>query len=449
MSITPTSYQWRGADHLTDTPHALLHWDAGVGKTQAAGIAMFRAINEGVCVYVTPAIARFNVKRELEFAMERISHKREYTIQIIEKGKDPLEGDIIVISYDLLHKKLPELRKLEIDVLIIDESQYAKSFSAKRTKALFGFHGLHKNAKNTWCLTGTPCPNNSSELYPMVSALWPEVISRDGRVINFARFRDAFCQTEENDFGIQIKGTNVENTKWLWNKLRPYIDRKRKEQVLQELPPIRFSKFAVEGSPLTKEVRKLERELGQQIDLFLDDDDFSPQVHMTTLRRATELAKTPDAIAIAKQELTDGSMEKVVIFASFLESIESLEEGLKDFNPVVVTGKVTGAKRQDFIDRFQDDDTCRVFIGQIEAASTAITLHAHGKCTDVIIVSASWTPATNAQAVARIHRKGQPNSVHARFLHLANSLDEKILGKLLSKSKQLCAVYGERRHHAG
>ncbi len=97
----------------------------------------------------------------------------------------------------------------------------------------------------------------------MVSALWPEVISRDGRVINFARFRDAFCQTEENDFGIQIKGTNVENTKWLWNKLQPLYRQKAQGTGLQELPPIRFLNLPLKGAHY-KEVRKLERELGQQ-----------------------------------------------------------------------------------------------------------------------------------------------------------------------------------------
>ncbi len=127
MSLTPTSYQWRGADHLTDTPHALLHWDAGVQvKPKLLGSQCLERLMKVYVYILHRQFARFNVKRELEFAMERISHKREYTIQIIEKGKDPLEGDIIVISYDLLHKKLPELGKLEIDVLIIDEVSICK-----------------------------------------------------------------------------------------------------------------------------------------------------------------------------------------------------------------------------------------------------------------------------------------------------------------------------------
>ena len=67
----------------------------------------------------------------------------------------------------------------------------------------------------------------------------------------------------------------------------------------------------------------------------------------------------------------------------------------------------------------------------------------------MLFVSADWVPANNAQAVARVHRKGQTNAVTARFLHLENSLDEQVQKTLIRKSHQLSTVFEERNvHHA-
>ena len=200
-----------------------------------------------------------------------------------------------------------------------------------------------------------------------------------------------------------------------------------------------------------REVRRLEQEHRDAIEEVISGarNDEQVAMHLTTLRRVTELAKVGDAIAMVRQELEDNAIQKIVIFANYLDTIDALTNGLDEFSPVAIHGSVGAGQRQAAIDTFQGDAGCRVFIGQLQASSTAITLHAHGDCQDVLFISADWVPANNAQAVSRVHRKGQTNAVTARFLHLENSLDEQVQKTLIRKSHQLSTVFEERTaHHA-
>ena len=161
------------------------------------------------------------------------------------------------------------------------------------------------------------------------------------------------------------------------------------------------------------------------------------------------MCKVGDAIQLVRDELAHGGMQKIVIFANFIDTIDALLEGLSEFGALGIHGSVTPKKRQEAIDAFQSSDEVRVIVGQTIAAGTGITLHAHGACQDVLFIGADWVPANNAQAVARVHRKGQRNAVTARFLHLSNSIDEAIQKTLMHKARQINTIYGkEVQHHA-
>jgi SNF2 family DNA or RNA helicase len=90
--------------------------------------------------------------------------------------------------------------------------------------------------------------------------------------------------------------------------------------------------------------------------------------------------------------------------------------------------------RQTAIDQFQANPKVRVFIGQLQACSTAITLHAANQ---VVFVEQSWTPSDNAQAAKRCHRIGQKNPVFVRMLGLAKSVDEAVAKVLARKSQMI------------
>jgi len=454
IDIELMQHQVDGANWLSRNERALLYWDMGVGKTFAA----IRAHDfvGGQLLILCPAVAR----RNWAFEIKRAS-LFPHSITVVEKSSDKLVGDIIICSYDLAARQgglFNELLDLDTRVVILDELQYLKNYKSRRTACVFGGRqvgqprqGIASKAKYVWSLSGTPAPNNAGELFPWVRFASPHMSKdNDGRLLNYHKFIERYCLLEENHFGVKIIGNNKKAIRTLWDSLT--VDRINKD--ILNLPPVRFTQVEVAGDKTGREVRKLETAYRGEIDELLRSLDGTAGVSMVdktlaTLRRITEMAKVGDCIDIIKPELIDGQMEKVVIFANHIDVIRALEEGLQEFNPVSIYGAISPAAREGAIYEFQNNEQCRVFIGQTIAAGTAITLHADGKCRDVVFVSADWVTGNNAQAAARVHRKGQTGSVLCRFLNLANSCDEIVTRTLIHKARMLSEIYNERKvHHA-
>ncbi len=150
---------------------------------------------------------------------------------------------------------------------------------------------------------------------------------------------------------------------------------------------------------------------------------------ISTVRREMGEAMLPGMISYI-QMLLDGGIEKLVVFAHHKSVIAGLKEKLSKYNPVVIQGSTPSKKRQEAIDGFQEDVSIRLFIGQLNAAGTGITLTA---ASDVVLAEASWVPGENEQAVDRCHRIGQRGSVLARYLVVEGSISEKIISRSLKK----------------
>ena len=106
---------------------------------------------------------------------------------------------------------------------------------------------------------------------------------------------------------------------------------------------------------------------------------------------------------------------------------------------VVVQGGVSETARVDAVNAFQGSANCRVFIGNIRAAGTGLTLTA---AAHIDLLEADWTPAGNDQAIKRIRRIGQERTQHARFITLARSLDETVNRIVAEKTANIAAVEG-------
>jgi SWI/SNF-related matrix-associated actin-dependent regulator 1 of chromatin subfamily A len=136
----------------------------------------------------------------------------------------------------------------------------------------------------------------------------------------------------------------------------------------------------------------------------------------------------------------DAGLDKIVLFACHRMVIEGLREGLRKYGAVTLYGGTPPAKRQINIDKFQKDKRCRVFIANIQAAGTSVTLTA---AAEAMFVECDWTPANNAQAAMRVHRIGQTRPVRIRYCSLANSTDEKVTDALRRKSRDELAIFSK------
>jgi SWI/SNF-related matrix-associated actin-dependent regulator 1 of chromatin subfamily A len=154
-----------------------------------------------------------------------------------------------------------------------------------------------------------------------------------------------------------------------------------------------------------------------------------------------ELAQIRHELAVAKIDesaryITDllESIDKVVIFAHHYDVINGIKDKLQEFKPVVITGKHAMKNRQQAVDDFQTKKDVRVFIGQIQAAGTGLTLTA---ASTVVFAETSWVPGEINQAIDRCHRIGQKDNVTAKFLVVEKSLDETMLKTIFDKEKTI------------
>jgi SNF2 family DNA or RNA helicase len=158
------------------------------------------------------------------------------------------------------------------------------------------------------------------------------------------------------------------------------------------------------------------------------------------VRHETALAKLPLVIDYLR-EMLEGGTRKVVVFAHHRDVIGGLQEGLVQYNPVILIGGMGLKERQASIDAFHDDSRIRVFLGNIQAAGAGITLApASSVC---VFAEMSWVPAEMTQAEDRLHRIGTRNCVSIHHLVLEGSLDAMMVRVLLKKQKILDAVLSD------
>lgn len=411
-------YQYEGAEWLAHVGRGLLADEAGLRKTSQA-IHAARIAKAKKIVVICPAVAVTHWHREFEMWW-------------------PSGPGATVVSYDKMattRVMRSQLKEWAPDVLIGDEAQYLKNRESRRTRSFYGPYckndGLAGAAKRVFLLSATPAPNDGSEYWPHLRALWPDLIGKQ----NFIEFVQHYFNFDSTRYGLRVLGNKrpVE----LRAILRKIALRRMVSAVMPQLPAWNWEPMTVDPVEAINAIRRMEAEdpnvlaLQSAID---NDESFEPSVQTATLRRLIGEAKAPSIAGSLSQELQDGQMGKVVVFAQHHSVLNLLHSTLGNagFNPVQLTGKSSPLQRQAAIDRFQADPTCRVFLGQMKAANTAISLTA---ANHVVLAEPSWTPDENYQAAKRVHRSGQTLPVFVRVCGLAGSIDDAIARTCVRKAK--------------
>jgi SWI/SNF-related matrix-associated actin-dependent regulator 1 of chromatin subfamily A len=414
-------YQIDGARFLAQKSRALLADEMGLGKS-AQAIAACDELKAATVMVVCPASVVENWKRE---------------INRFKKGR----WDSIVVSYDRARRLDEDFHNL--DVLVLDEAHYLKTRTAKRTKAIFGDKcdgkgGLVERAKHVFCLTGTPTPNNPSELWPMLRAVMPDAITAENsKPASYWGFVSQYCYTRDNGFGVEIvKGKNLDKLK---ERIAPFVLRRKKTEVLKDLPPITFDELPLTSADALKALKGYDTEIArirQALEKKGVDGLTEVAAHVASLRRVIGLSKVGLVVDWVGEWLEAGG-KKLVLFAYHRDVIAQLQNA---FGPlaVSVTGSTHSEDRQRCVDEFQEGHAS-IFTGQITAAGTGITLTA---ASDLLFVESSWVPAENEQAAMRIHRIGQKNACLVRFATLAGSLDEDIQRACMRKAADIAKLFG-------
>lgn len=433
--------------------NALVADEMGLGKTaQALAWCQLHPEKRPV-VIIAPASLKLNWKREAEMWLP------DPQVEILS-GRKPgkVTGEIVIVNYDILPNDLEDYEKrvkneigeieiqikkrevkytgwinylidLNPQIVIVDEVHYIKSGAAKRTRAT---KRIAKTAEHVICLSGTPIINRPIEFYNAIQLVDPSLFS------NWWTFAHRYCGGKHNGFGWDFSGAS--NTEELHEKLTNSIMiRRKKEDVLKDLPDKIYSFLPMELSN-PKEYYAAERNFVAFIKARSGAEAAERASHAEALveieglKQLAVKGKIPQAVEWIQDVLETG--EKLVVFATHKFVIKQLMTEFKKL-AVKVDGSVSGKNRQLAVDKFQNEPETRLFIGNIKAAGVGITLTAASK---VAFLEFPWSPGELSQAIDRLHRIGQKDSVNVYYLLAEETIEERIATLLDEKREVIEAV---------
>lgn len=437
MPLELFPYQLEGAAFLAGRERAGLFDDMGVGKSAQAIRALDRVGAQRVII-VCPAAVRevwAGEFRKFSDVPRKVLKGNTVTdLSLWLKGR----ADVLVLSYEKARGWARHLETDLYDALIIDEAHYLKTPTAQRTTALLGkscdgSDGIGRWAARVWFLTGTPMPNDPTDI-------WPFLHFCRATSLTLPHFTTRYFRSHTGAFS-----SRQEPKKEMVDELKQAIaccsKRRTMAQAGLQLPPIWLTTLSLDGDK--REILDLLRQWPGLEDAIMQAVEqgslsFIDAQHIATLRRLVGEAKAPAYVELLAEEFVSGKDKQVILGLHTIAS-DMVMSGLraKGFDGVCITGSTSERLRVEAVDRFQNDPSVRWFYGQLKAAGTGITLTA-GAAVDVF--ESSWAPADNAQGLKRVHRIGQGRTVQGRFISLAGSIDETVNDVVARKTAAIAMV---------
>jgi SWI/SNF-related matrix-associated actin-dependent regulator 1 of chromatin subfamily A len=411
---------------------ALIADEMGLGKTvQALGYCKThpeKRTPSEPCLVVCPASVKLN------WAKEARKWIPDAEVEVLN-GRTPYEteGSILVINYDIMSGWIEKFQRMKIGMVILDECHYIKNVKAKRTKACLT---LCEHSDSVVCLSGTPITNRPVEFYTALRAI-------DKRAFpSFWQYAKRFCGATRGRFGWDFSGaTHTDELHSLLTKT--LMIRRLKEDVLTDLPAKQRSVVPME---LSKQGKATYEKIMCDFEGWLEEQGKTPEeiertaaaealTKIEKLKQAAVEAKMKSCIEWIQDEIDAG--EKLVVFATHIKTLDELEKKFEG-KTVRLDGSTAQNKRQEVVDKFQNDSSIRLFLGNVKAAGVGITLTA---ASNVVFVELGWTPGEHIQAEDRIHRIGQEaDSVMAYYLVADETIEGDIAEMLNEKQKVLDSV---------
>lgn len=445
-------HQQDGAIRIANRQPTYLGFDMGIGKSRTF-IEAAKLRNARRVLILCPATALLVWKRE-------ISLWHVGAIFVIVRSPADLQrpATYYIVTHGLMSQKpgpvADALAKIEpFDMTAIDEAQ---AFNAPANNRVNALRRAAPKLGDIVPLSGTPMKNHAGDLYTLLAICWPQGL----KGYNRASYEERFCQVVHRRFSSNAPMVRVitgsKNLSVLKSMIAPFMVRVRKEEVFKDLPAILWDTVPV---PLDvvhmppEDVRLLNTVVNDILtntgatasvaDMAAALSKLSGSVSLMRLRRMLGLAKLRGATEYIIDMLENlPENRKVLVFAHHADVIASLARHLGEYSPAVLTGTTSPKDREAAVDKFLNDPKCRVFIGNIQAAGTAITLVGPKcKCSDVVFVESSWTPMDNAQAACRVHRIGQHDGVVVRMLSAAGTVDDLINGLLVRKAREFTQLF--------
>ncbi len=438
-------HQKQGVKFLLGRKGGILAAPPGLGKTWMSIVAALESGAEKILI-VCPASLKINWQREIECFCNNES--------VIITGKKWDSAKFVIINYDIL-KNFHTLKTREIDsdefvfqsdivdskfdLVIIDEAHYLSDAQSIRSKVMLE-SCVKYGIERVWLLTGTPITNRPMNYFSLLKLVKSPIAD------NWAFFTKRYCdakpvfRTMPNGSKKKIMLTNgASNLDELSIKTRNILLRQKKEDagdmpektiipIYYNLSPKQLDNYNL----LWDEYLEKRRTEGKRGDIQRD------LVELILLRKYIAMETIPNTIEIAENILEQD--EKVIIFTNFTDEIEALKAHFGKLC-VVHNGPMNESDKQKSVDKFQNNDEIKVFIGNEISAGVGITLT---KSSTVIFNSFAWTPGVNEQSEDRSHRLGQKNNVTVYYQLFNNTISTTMWRVLKYKKDIIDTIMGDK-----
>jgi SWI/SNF-related matrix-associated actin-dependent regulator 1 of chromatin subfamily A len=421
----PLPHQKVAIEKLLANDKFILADDMGLGKTTSAIIASLESGAKKILI-ICPASLKINWQREIENYSDRKT-------LIVEGRKWGSTFDYYIINYDIVKNyhstEAPEIGQEnnnsiineKFDLAIVDEAHYISNTTAQRTKLI---NDILKNIPKVWLLTGTPMTSKPINYYNLLRIVNSNV------TLNWQGYVRRYCggyQFTVNKKKIWNTGgaTNLDELRMRTKNL---VLRRMKTDIL-DLPDKIIT-------PIFLDLKSTYYDEELEDFLRITSEAKNKESLSITINRLMKVRQIVSQEKINYTcELIDRCLEqgkKVIVFTNFTMSLDTLHEKYKK-NSVVLDGRMSKEKRQQSVDRFQNEDKVKIFISNIVAGGVGITLTA----AEVVIMNdLSFVPAHHSQAEDRAFRYGQKKNVLVYYPIFENTI-EKIVYNMLQKKKNI------------
>lgn len=462
FKTTPYRHQIEGVMYGLENEAFLLGDDQGLGKTkQIIDIALCRKASEGMkhCLIICGINGtKYNWADEIKIHSSEgawvlgTRYTKRPPIKIIEGGtKEKLEDLQNIPSQFFWITNIETLRggaykegkaknakyrfpiaeRIQeliddgtIGMIAFDEAHKAKNPDSQQGRAL-----LSIEAKHPIPMSGTFVLNNPLDLY--LPLRWAGFEDH-----SFYQYKNHYCVMGGFNNKEVVGYKNLDELRTIMSKV---MLRRTKGDVL-DLPP---KVHSIEYVDLTSDQKKLYKEVKEQIVDSIDKirmhpDPLSEMLRLRQVTGAPEILSTTctqsaklDRLVEMIEEIVSVG-EKAIIFSQWSTMTDIIRDRLEDYNPAYITGDVKSEMRMGEVNKFQNDDTCKVIIGTVGAMGTGLTLTA---ASTVIFVDEPWNRGLKDQAEDRAHRIGTRGTVRVVTLIAKDTIDEGIYNLVQKKGR--------------
>ncbi|MEK6860798.1 MAG: DEAD/DEAH box helicase [Nanoarchaeota archaeon] len=410
------TYQKIGVNFLVHAKKSLLSDDMGLGKTIQA-ISALEEMGTQRNLILCPASLKWNWANEFK--------KHFNIIPTIINGSKKERAELwlsdnkyIVANYDLLSYDWNEMSQ-QWDAIIADEAVYLKTHSSRRTK-------LAKKLKSDIriALSGLPIENNLMDFHSIMEWVRPGILP------SYNRFKYRYCKFDY--FG---KLSGYQNLTELHLLTSPFVLRRKKEDVLTELPPKIYTDCPLE---LSSSARKAYNALSDDFVQWLRAQPgvTPPSSVLEKLIRMRQFVEFPSIIGFDipsiklgwVKELVEG-VDKLVVFSYFRDSVELLKNNLKA--KYVLTGDTPIEDRVNLIEKFNLEDKGILICSDAGRFGLNIT-----GSDNIVHFGNFFNPAVMVQREDRLHRIGQKNVVKVFNPYIMDTLDEGIRNIFMARKAE-------------